>query len=106
MWMEFQDNSGPGGDSMKINRTFSIDYLIAKELKEKTNQSAYVNKALHEKLAGSSGNIPHDIDFGRVLGFAAAHPECEPFLNRVLVQILSRRAAEKHSIGNQQRLSS
>lgn len=31
---------------MKINRTFSIDYQIAKELKEKKNQSAIVEAAV------------------------------------------------------------
>ena len=41
---------------MKINRTFSIDYLVAKELKTRSNQSAFVNRAIHDRLAGSNGN--------------------------------------------------
>lgn len=35
---------------MKINRTFSIDYQIAKELKEKPNQSAIVEAAVERYL--------------------------------------------------------
>ena len=86
---------------MKINRTFSIDYLIAKELKEKRNPSAYVNKALHEKLAGSRGNAAAVMPFGQLLAVLHAHDDCDPFLKRVLNQILARRAAEKHASRNQ-----
>lgn len=91
---------------MKINRTFSIDYLVAKELKSKTNQSAFVNRAIHDRLAGSSGNAgAADMPFGKLLAILHAHDDCDPFLQRVLNQILSRRAAEKHAIRNQESLT-
>ena len=35
---------------MRINRTFSIDYTIAMELKKKHNQSETVNRALKKYL--------------------------------------------------------
>lgn len=91
---------------MKINRTFSIDYLIAKELKSKTNQSAFVNRAIHDRLAGSSGNRgASDMPFGQLLAILHAHDDCDPFLQRVLNQILARRAAEKHAVRNQEGLT-
>jgi len=91
---------------MKINRTFSIDYLIAKELKSKANQSAFVNRAIHDRLAGSSGNAgASDMPFGKLLAILHAHPDCDLFLKRVLNQILSRRAAEKHAVRDQESLS-
>lgn len=83
---------------MKINRTFSIDYLVAKELKTKTNQSAFVNRAIHDRLAGSIGNVgAEDIPFSKLLAILHAHDDCDPFLQRVLLQILARRSAEKHA---------
>ena len=96
-----------GADKMKINRTFSIDYLIAKELKTKTNQSAFVNRAIHDRLAGSSGNRgASDLPFGQLLAILHAHDDCDPFLQRVLNQILARRAAEKHAVSDKESLSS
>jgi len=95
-----------GSETMKINRTFSIDYLVAKELKSKTNQSAFVNRAIHDRLAGSNGNQgASDMPFGKLLGILHAHNDCDPFLKRVLNQILARRAAEKHSVSNKESLS-
>ena len=83
---------------MKINRTFSIDYLVAKELKSKTNQSAFVNRAIHDRLAGSTGNQGvSDMPFAKLLAIVRAHKECDPFLQRVLLQILARHSAEKHA---------
>jgi len=84
---------------MKINRTFSIDYLVAKELKDKPNQSAFVNRAIHDRLAGSNGNKGvSDMPFMKLLGIVRAHKQCDPFLQRVLLQILNRNAAEKHAV--------
>ena len=92
---------------MKINRTFSIDYLIAKELKTKKEPvRPFVNRAIHDRLANSSGNAgAADMPFGKLLAILHAHDDCDPFLQRVLNQILSRRAAEKHAIRNQESLT-
>ena len=101
--MEKLPREDSGADKMKINRTFSIDYLIAKELKDKSNQSAFVNRAIHDRLAGSSGNRgASDMPFGQLLAILHAHDDCDPFLQRVLNQILARRAAEKHASRDQE----
>ena len=91
---------------MKINRTFSIDYLVAKELKTRSNQSAFVNRAIHDRLAGSNGNQGvSDMPFPKLLAIVRAHKECDPFLQRVLLQILARHSAEKHAVSNKESLS-
>jgi hypothetical protein len=58
MWMEFQDNSGSGGDSMKVARTFTIDLLVATELRDVKNQSAFVNAAVKARLAALANEQP------------------------------------------------
>ena len=87
---------------MKINRTFSIDYLAAKELKSKSNQSAFVNRAIHDRLAGSSGNQgASDMPHRQLLAILHAHKETDSFLKRVLTQVLARNSAKKHSVGDE-----
>jgi len=43
---------------MKIARTFTIDFLVAEQLKELRNQSAFVNAAVKARLASLNDEKP------------------------------------------------
>jgi hypothetical protein len=101
--MEFQDNSGPGGDSMKVNRTFSIDFWLVKELLDKRNQSQFVCDAIKDKLDGIDSNLM-SASVNSLMIFLKGHPECDPFIKQALETSL--RAAYEHSISDKKSLSS
>jgi hypothetical protein len=91
---------------MKVNRTFSIDLELVHELKKKKNQSLYVNQAVWQRL-DPQGLTPIEEAPTRQL-MAAIHnrKDCDPFVKRVLLQVLSRAAADEHSISDKKSLSS
>ena len=76
---------------MKVNRTFSIDLWIVKELKDKRNQSQFVCDAIKTKLDGSSGSLGvADAPTRQLMAALMARDDCEPFVKRVLLQVLTR----------------
>jgi hypothetical protein len=77
---------------MKVNRTFSIDLELVHELKKKKNQSLYVNQAIWRRL-DPEGCTPIEEASTRQL-MAALHnrEDCDPFVKRVLLQVLNRKS--------------
>ena len=52
---------------MKINRTFSIDYDLAKKLRNKPNQSSLVCKAVRRFLANQEQYTYTDVPSNRLM---------------------------------------
>ena len=80
---------------MKINRTFSIDYEVAKELQKKSNQSYVVNKLLKKHLFDDFEEL--DIRTMKASQVAAIlHNKIDDeFMKTILVRFIE---AEKKSI--------
>ena len=82
---------------MKVNRTFSIDLWIAKELKDKRNQSQFVCDAIKYKLDNTHMDIS-DASVSSLMIWLKNHPNCEPFIKETLETSL--RASYNHSRSN------
>jgi hypothetical protein len=80
---------------VKINRTFSIDYEVAKELQKKSNQSYVVNKLLKKHLFDDFEEL--DIRTMKASQVAAIlHNKIDDeFMKTILVRFIE---AEKKSI--------
>jgi len=63
---------------MKINRTFSIDYDLAKKLRNKPNQSLIVCKAVRKYLAGDTQFTTTDIPTSILLELVLGRKDCPP----------------------------
>ncbi len=61
---------------MKINRTFSIDYDLAKKLRNKPNQSRIVCKAVRRFLANQNQYTYSDIPTVRLLSEIRFRDDC------------------------------
>ena len=72
---------------MKINRTFSIDYAIARELKSRANQSAFVNAAIVRRLTQEPG-VDEDITTAQLMQALHGRDDCDPFVKRCLLTAL------------------
>lgn len=98
---------------MKVNKTFSIDLELIHELKKLRNRngglrnkSAYVNAAIWTRL--NSDDAPSTIlDTPTRQLMAALHnrDDCDQFVKRVLLQVLSRTSNE-HPVSDKKSLSS
>lgn len=106
MWMGISSSEDSGGDSMKINRTFSIDLWIVKELRDKRNQSQFVCDALKSKLDGDHDKTLNDAGARSLMIYLKAHEDCDPFIKRVLEQSLARTTTNKHAVTNEESLPS
>jgi|TARA_R110000823_G_scaffold296550_2_gene416548 ribosomal 50S subunit-associated protein YjgA (DUF615 family) len=88
---------------MKVNRTFSIDLWLAKELLDKRNQSQFVCDAIKDKLDGIDSNLT-GAGVKSLMIFLKGHPECDPFIKQALESSL--RAAYEHAVSDKPSLSS
>lgn len=73
---------------MKINRTFSIDYQIAKELKEKHNQSAIVEAAVKRYLQADEDFSIGEVSSQRLMSVLYYRKDTPAILKAVLKVIL------------------
>jgi hypothetical protein len=89
---------------MKVNRTFSIDLWIAKELRDKRNQSQFVCDAIKSKLDYSETYDISEASVASLMIFLKNHPNCDPFIKETLETSL--RAAYKHSVSDKKSLPS
>ncbi|AXQ65457.1 MAG: hypothetical protein [Circular genetic element sp.] len=89
---------------MKVNRTFSIDLWIAKELRDKRNQSQFVCDAIKSKLDYSETYDISEASADSLMIWLKGHPDCDPFIKEMLET--SRRAAYKHSVRDEKSLPS
>jgi hypothetical protein len=76
---------------MKINRTYSIDVWIARELQNKSNQSRFVNDAIREKLDRTTHDSIGFAPIRQLMAAITAREDCDPFIKKVLLQNLSRK---------------
>ena len=74
---------------MKINRTFSIDYQIAKELKEKRNQSAIVEAAVKRYLEADEDFSIGEVSSQRLMSVLYYRSDTPEVLKAVLKVILT-----------------
>ena len=74
---------------MKINRTFSIDYQIAKELKEKRNQSAIVEAAVKRYLEADEDFSIGEVSSQRLMSVLYYRSDTPAVLKAVLKVILT-----------------
>ena len=73
---------------MKINRTFSIDYQIARELKEKHNQSAIVEAAVKRYLQADEDFSIGEVSSQRLMSVLYYRKDTPEILKAVLKVIL------------------
>ena len=71
---------------MKVNKTYSIDLWIAREVQEKKNQSRFVNDAIKDKLNGSLSEI--NLTWRQLAMHLKNHPETDRTLNDLLSKLL------------------
>ena len=93
-----------GEISMKVNKTFSIDLWILKEMTGFRNKSQFVCDAIKAKLSKKHDDAPvsiGDMPVRNIMAALHAHSDCDPFLRRVLLQSLSRAASKKHTVSNE-----
>ena len=74
---------------MKINRTFSIDYQIAKELKQKRNQSAIVEAAVKRYLEADEDFSINEVSSQRLMSVLYYRSDTPAVLKAVLKVILT-----------------
>lgn len=74
---------------MKINRTFSIDYQIAKELKQKRNQSAIVEAAVKRYLEADEDFSINEVSSLRLMSVLYYRSDTPAVLKAVLKVILT-----------------
>lgn len=79
----------PGGDSMKVNKTLSLDYSVVQELKLMNNQSAFVNAAILKRLGGMEGIDPA-VPTRELMAALHARTDCDSFLKKALLMKLKR----------------
>ena len=83
---------------MKVNKTFSIDLWILKEMTGFRNKSQFVCDAIKAKLSDEAPVSIGEMPVRQIMAALHAHSDCDPFLKRVLLQSLSRTSAKKHSV--------
>ncbi|GAI75821.1 unnamed protein product [marine sediment metagenome] len=76
---------------MRINRTFSIDFEIATELKKKHNQSETVTRALRKYLDPDSDLSVQDATTHQLMAVLTNRNDVDDTLKALLLQILSKR---------------
>lgn len=75
---------------MKVNRTFSIDLWIVKELKDKRNQSQFVCDAIKSKLDGNNDRTLEGAEVRSLMIYLKNHKDCDSFIRRALESALIR----------------
>ena len=74
---------------LKINRTFSIDYDLAKKLRNKPNQSKIVCKAVRRFLANMEQYTYSDIPAHRLMMELRMRDDVPDYIKAMLQQYLS-----------------
>ena len=75
---------------MKVNKTFSIDLWILKEMTGFKNKSQFVCDAIKTKLSSNTPVSIGTMSARQIMSVLRDHDDCDPFLKRVLEQSLSR----------------
>ena len=75
---------------MRINRTFSIPYDLAQDLKNKHNQSETVTKALRKYLDKDKEIYAYDFDTRTLCIALKEKDDIDATLKRLLLHILSK----------------
>ena len=83
------------GVSMKIARTFTIDYSLARELQNKPNQSNTVCKALRAWLYPDTFNSIHSIQSRQLMAALLARDELSEGLKVMLLHELTLSSSEE-----------
>lgn len=91
---------------MKVNKTFSIDLWILKEMTGFKNKSQFVCDAIKAKLSRNTPVSIGNMSARQIMSVLRDHSDCDPFLKRVLEQSLSRTSAKKHTVSNEKSLPS
>ena len=72
-----------GVETMKVNKTLSLDYSIVQELQLMKNQSAFVNAAILKRLGGMESVDP-SISTNQLMSALYGRTDCDPFLKKAL----------------------
>jgi len=75
---------------MRINRTFSLDFEIATELKKKHNQSETVNRALKKYLHYDHAPIINESTTRQLMAALLAREDIDETMKALLLQILTK----------------
>ena len=75
---------------MRINRTFSIDIELAKELRTKVNQSETVNRALKKYLHYDHAPIINESTTRQLMAALLAREDIDETMKALLLQILTK----------------
>ena len=78
---------------MKINRTFSLDYDLAKKLRNKPNQSRIVCKAVRRFLANQEQYTYSDLPTNRLLSEIRMRDDCPQAIRILIVDYLYSNAS-------------
>lgn len=92
--------------SVKVNKTFSIDLWILKEMTGFRNKSQFVCDAIKAKLSAEPSVSIADMPARQVMAALCAKDDVDPFIKRVLLQSLSSGTNSKHSVSDKKSLSS
>ena len=75
---------------MRINRTFSIDEEIVRELRQKKNQSETVNRALKKYLHYDHAPIINESTTRQLMAALLAREDIDETMKALLLQILTK----------------
>jgi len=75
---------------MRINRTFSIDIELARELKKRHNQSETVNVALRKYLDFQYSQAIEDASTRQLMAALLARNDIDETMKALLLQILTK----------------
>ena len=75
---------------MRINRTFSIPYDLAMDLKKKHNQSDTVTRALRKHLDNQGESSVEDASTRQLMAALFARNDIDETMKALLLQILTK----------------